>query len=167
MDEKKVAIHPTSKLAEDDRLRQRENLARQMRTNQVMREQARDNINAIKTIDEIEQINLALQGEKDQAGEPIPLDPDIRRQLEARATIKFKLLDKVLPNLKASESLNLTMGDHNITVTQKVSNVELAARLQEWRKNHGAGHIMREEAKGESCVEATFSEVEESDFDFL
>lgn len=171
VDRRKVVPHPTSTLAKDDRARDRENLARQMRTSQMMREQAREHINPIEILSELKELDLKMQGEQDAAGNDIPMDPDIKKQIDSRIAMRFKLLDKVLPNLKASESVNLTMGEHNINVNQKISNVELAQRLQIWRENHGQGHLMRAESKktGESCVEATFEEVNDDDqeFDFL
>ena len=168
---RKVVPHPTSQLAKDDRVMDRENLARQMRTSQMMREMAREQINPTQQITEIMDIDRQLQGEitigKDgEAGIPIPLEREVIQALRARADIKFRLLDKVLPNLKATESLNLSMHEHGGTIgIKKVSDVELAARLQNWRKNHGAGHLRRAiEAGEESCVEATFEEKPEYDF---
>lgn len=160
-----VTPHPTSVLSKDDRAMDRENLARQMRTSQMMREMAREQINPTQQITEIMEIDMQLQGEMTlnddgTAGVPIPLEREVIAALRARADIKFRLLDKVLPNLKATESLNLSMHDHQGTIgIKKVSDVELAARLQNWRKNHGSGHLRRAIEEGtESCVEATFTE---------
>ncbi|MGI9570292.1 MAG: hypothetical protein ACR2PH_11270, partial [Desulfobulbia bacterium] len=156
----KVIPHPTSVAAKEQRLHERENLARQMRTSQIVREQAREQINPTQVITELFEIDLKLQGETDlNTGQPIPMAREIISALKARADIKFRLLDKVVPNLKATESLNLSMGEHNININQKISDVELAQRLQIWKKNHGQGHMMRANAKAEqeeSCVEATF-----------
>lgn len=166
----KVSPHPTSIASKDDRLRDKENIARQMRTSQMMREAAREQINPTQVISELQNIDLELQGEKDSAGNKIPLEREIISALKARADIKFKLLDKVLPNLKATESTNLTLHDHAHAHihNHKVSDVELAQRLQMWRKNKGFGHMMRTESNDEeSCVEATFEEVSDTEYDFL
>ncbi|GAG39284.1 unnamed protein product, partial [marine sediment metagenome] len=48
-----IIPHPTSTLARSDRDKARENLARQLRTNQMMRESARERINASEIIDDI------------------------------------------------------------------------------------------------------------------
>lgn len=147
----KVSPHPTSHIASEDRLRDRENLARQMRTSQMMREQAREQINPTQIISELGEIDAALQGDSDQAGNPIPMEREIISALKARADIKFRLLDKVLPSVKATESISHNIHDHSITA--RVSDVEIATRLQLWRQRH--------EASKESDVEATYEVIED------
>ncbi len=160
----KVLPHPTSIAAKDDRLHDRENLARQMRTSQMMREAAREQIDATTVISQIQEIDLQLQGEKDNAGNQIPMEREIISALRARADIKFRLLDKVLPSLKATEAVSHNIHDHaHAHMHAKVSDVELAQRLQLWRKKQGAGHVLR----AEGCVEATFEEASEPEYEFL
>ncbi len=137
---KDLGIHPSSIAATNDRLRDRENLARQLRTTQMMREQAREQIQPTEIITELISIDLKLQGDTDLAGNPIPLEREIISQLKARADIKFRLLSKVLPDLKATESVSYSAHDHQHIHAhgdiQSVSNMELAQRLQLWRRSH-------------------------------
>ena len=71
------------------------------------------------------------------AGNPIPPDTATTAALKARADIKFKLLGKVLPDLKATESINHSTHDHqHAHAHTTVSNMELAQRLQLWRRSH-------------------------------
>jgi hypothetical protein len=79
------------------------------------------------------EIDIQLMGEKDVAGNPVPLEREIISSLKARADIKFKLLGKVLPDLKATESVSVSHSTHEHT---SVTNMELAQRLQLWRRNH-------------------------------
>ena len=137
MNSNTIIPHPASHNATHDRNRDRENLARQLRSTQMMREQAREQINPTAVIDEIIQIDIKLMGEEDAAGNPIPLDPAITKQLQARATIKFKLLSKVLPDLKATESISYSAHDHQHQHQHKqVDDLELIARLRLFKKNH-------------------------------
>lgn len=132
-----IISHPTSQNAQKDRMHDRENLARQLRTTQMMREMAREQINPTELIDEIRSIGNQLQGEKDAAGNPIPLEREILAALRARADIKFRLLSKVLPDLKSTESISHSVHDHNHVVANvNVSNMELAQRLQLFRREH-------------------------------
>lgn len=133
----KVLEHPTSRAAKQDRQQERANLARQLRSSQMMREQAREQINATQIISEIIEIDALLQPPKDMAGNPIPPDTATTAALKARADIKFKLLGKVLPDLKATESINHSTHDHqHAHAHTTVSNMELAQRLQLWRRSH-------------------------------
>jgi hypothetical protein len=132
-----LKLHPTSVTAVQDKAHDRENLARQIRTGQMMREQAREQINATQVLTEIMEIDLKLQGEKDVAGNMVPLEREIISALKARADIKFKLLGKVLPDLKATESISISHATHEHTHEHtSVTNMELAQRLQLWRRNH-------------------------------
>ena len=147
-----VIDHPTSYNARSDRDKARENLARQLRTNQMMRESARERINASAIIDEIGNLDIQLKGSHTEGtkevvdkatGEitvvkvetPIPLDKDIINALKARVDIKFRLLNKVLPDLKSTESISHNVHDHSHTIHNPVSNVELATRIQFWQKD--------------------------------
>ena len=133
----KVIEHPTSHNAKRDRLVDRENMARALRTSQMMREQAREQINATTVISELKTIDLELMGNKDPAGNTIPLEPQVISALKARAEIRFKLLNKVLPDLKATEATTHAVHDHNHShIHAQISNVELAQRLQLWRESH-------------------------------
>ena len=132
-----IIAHPTSVAASKDRLNDRENLARQLRTTQMMREQAREQINPTEIISELINLDAQLEGEQDLAGNHIPLDKAVIAQLRARADIKFRLLSKVLPDLKATESISYSAHDHQHNHEHKhVSNMELAQRLQLWRRDH-------------------------------
>lgn len=132
-----IIAHPTSRNAQNDRMNDRENLARQLRTTQMMREMAREQINPTDLISQIHVIDAELQGEKDAAGNPIPLEREILAALRARADIKFRLLSKVLPDLKQSESISHSTHDHqHLVATTNVSNMELAQRLQLFRRDH-------------------------------
>ena len=132
-----LLTHPTSTLAKQDRLQERENLARQLRTNQMMREQAREMIKPSDIITEIQAIDLLMQGNKDIAGNSIPMEQTIITALRARADIKFRLLNKVMPDLKATESISHSTHDHqHAHAHTTVSNMELATRLQLWRRTH-------------------------------
>ncbi len=137
---KDISIHPTSVAASNDRLRDRENLARQLRTTQMMREQAREQIHPTELISELIEIDLEMQGDNDLADNQIPLEPVILAALRARADIKFRLLSKVLPDLKATESVSYSSHDHQHLHAhgsiESVSNMELAQRLQLWRSTH-------------------------------
>ena len=137
---KDVSLHPSSIAATNDRMRDRENLARQLRTTQMMREQAREQIQPTEIITDLISIDLMLQGETDLAGNPIPLERETIAQLKARADIKFRLLSKVLPDLKATESVSYSSHDHQHLHAhgdiKSVSNMELAQRLQLWRSTH-------------------------------
>ena len=137
---KDVSLHPSSLAATNDRMRDRENLARQLRTTQMMREQAREKIQPNEIITELIEIDISLQGETDLAGNPIPLERETIAQLKARADIKFRLLSKVLPDLKATESVSYSSHDHQHAhlhgTVDQVSNMELAQRLQLWRSTH-------------------------------
>jgi len=153
----KLLTHPTSVLAKEDKATDRENLARQMRTTQMMREAAREQISPTQLINDLFEIDTKLAGEKDPAGNPIPLEREVIAALRARADIKFRLMGKVLPDIKATESISHNMHDHAHQHTHNVSNVELAQRLQLWRKQQGLD---------ESCLEATFKEVND-EYDFI
>ena len=132
-----IIPHPTSHNATKDRLHERENLARQLRSTQMMREQAREQINPTEIITSLIEIDTKLMGEEDAAGNPIPLEKEIIAQLNARANIKFKLLSKVLPDLKATESVSYSAHDHNHNHQHKqVDDLELIARLRLFKKNH-------------------------------
>ena len=132
-----IVPHPTSYNAVHDRNRDRENLARQLRSTQMMREQAREQINPTSVISEIIKIDIELMGEEDAAGNLIPLDPQITKQLIARSVIKFKLLSKVMPDLKATESISYSQNDHNhLHQNQPIDDLELIARLRLHKKNH-------------------------------
>ncbi len=132
-----IVDHPTSHNATKDRMQDRENLARQLRTTQMMREMAREQINPTEIITELINIGIKLEGDHDKAGNPIPLEKEITTQLRARADIKFRLLSKVLPDLKATESISYSAHDHMHQHEHKhVSNMELAQRLQLWRRDH-------------------------------
>ena len=103
----------------------------------MMREQAREQINATQVLTDIMEIDIQLMGEKDVAGNMVPLEREIISQLKARADIKFKLLGKVLPDLKATESVSVSHSTHEHTHEHtSVTNMELAQRLQLWRRNH-------------------------------
>ena len=146
-----VIPHPTSVAAKVDRDKARENLARQLRTNQMMRESARERINASQIIDQIGEIDARLQGTATigtkevvdpVTGEasiveyeiPVPMDRDIIAALKVRADIKFKLLGKVLPDLKATESISHNVHDHSHShLHAPVSSVEMATRIQLWQ----------------------------------
>ena len=122
-----------------------------------MREQAREQIKPTEIITDLIQIDNDLKGEKDPAGNMIPLERECIASLRARADIKFRLLGKVLPDLKATESISHNIHDHaHAHQHVVVSSIELAQRLQLWRKTH-----MKEQ---ESCAEATFEEVKEFEF---
>ena len=155
----KVVPHPTSYLASEDRLRDRENLARQMRTTQMMREQAREQISATQLIADLEDIDTQLQGETDEGGRAIPMEREIISALKARADIKFRLLDKVLPSLKSTESTNLNVHDHNHVHT-KVNSVELATRFRMWQQQQEAKTI-------EGKVAETQPSTPDEEYDFL
>jgi len=137
-DKNNVRIHPASLVATKDRDVDRENLARQIRTNQMMREQARELIQPTPIISDLINIDLLLQGEQDIAGNTIPLEKDVIASLRLRADIKFRLLSKVLPDLKATESVSHNTHDHAHLHADvgSVSNMELAQRLQLWRRDH-------------------------------
>ena len=137
----KQIIHPTSVIAREDRRQDKEALARQLRTTKMMAAQAREQINATQLLTEIESIDRDLQGERDVAGNPIPLEREVIAALRARADIKFKLLDKVLPSLKQVESSHEHTHQH-AHVHANIDNVELAQRLQMWRKQNG--QVLRE-----------------------
>ena len=144
-----IIEHPTSHNAKQDKAKARDNLARQLRTNQMMRESARERINASQIIDDIHEIELGMRGFATEAvkevkdpttGEistvryemPIPLDKDVLMAFRARADLKFRLLNKVLPDLKATESISHNVHDHNV-VHSPVSSVELATRIHLWQ----------------------------------
>lgn len=146
-----VIPHPTSGHQRIDREKARENLARQLRTNQMMRESARERINASQIIDDIGTIEAQLMGSYTEAtkeivdkatGEitlvqtqvAIPLEREVISALKARADIKFRLLGKVLPDLKATESISHNVHDHSHTIHSPVSSVEMATRIQLWQK---------------------------------
>ncbi len=135
-----LLLHPSSLNATNDRLRDRENLARQLRTTQMMREQAREQIQPTALITELIEIDLKMQGDNDLADNVIPLEREVLAALKARADIKFRLLSKVLPDLKATESVSYSSHDHQHLHAhgdiQSVSNMELAQRLQLWRRDH-------------------------------
>lgn len=179
-----IIDHPTSYNARSDRDKARENLARQLRTNQMMRESARERINAGSIIDEIGAIDAQLMGSHTEAvketvdpetGEittvsyeiPIPLDTAIISALKARADIKFRLLGKVLPDLKATESISHNIHDHQHTLHATVSNVEMATRLQLWQKEMRQKNPLKVinelPAPGESVVQDT----SEGEYDWL
>jgi len=186
-----VIDHPSSVNARTDRDKARENLARQLRTNQMMRESARERINASQIIDQIGEIEAQLMGSYTEGtkehidtatGEitkvtvqtPIPMEREIIQALKIRADIKFRLLGKVLPDLKATESISHNVHDHqHAHLHAPVSSVEMATRIQLWQKQI---KTQKQEVKvineipattlmlaslehkpaGESCVEATF-----------
>ena len=146
-----IVDHPTSHNAHVDREKARENLARQLRTNQMMRESARERINAGQIIDDIGEIDARLMGSytegtkeviDKETGEitlvtvevAIPMEREVISALKARADIKFRLLGKVLPDLKATESISHSVHDHSHTIHQPVSSVEMATRIQLWQK---------------------------------
>jgi len=147
-----VIDHPTSANARTDRDKARENLARQLRTNQMMRESARERINAGQIIDQIGEIDAQLMGSATLATKevidpttnektivtyevPIPMEREVISALKARADIKFKLLGKVLPDLKATESVSHSTHDHqHAHLHAPVSSVEMATRIQLWQQ---------------------------------
>jgi hypothetical protein len=146
-----ILPHPTSVVAKQDREHERENLARVLRTSQMMREHAREQINPTQTIDDISNIEILLRGSEDKAGNPIPMEREVIAALRARADIKFRLLSKVLPDLKATESVSYSAHDHmHQHEHANVSNMELAQRLQLWRREH----------KDELTIDATFTETD-------
>lgn len=172
-----VIPHPTSHIARTDREQQRENLARQLRSNQMMRESARERIDAGNIIDQIGVIDAALMGEAtvatkvvtDDEGNkhlveydvPIPLDREIISALKARADIKFKLLGKVLPDLKATESISHSTHDHqHAHLHAPISSVEMATRIQLWQKQiaHRQPLKMITEDGEESDLEVTIED---------
>lgn len=155
-------------------MQDRENLARQLRNNQMMREQAREQIQPTQLITDILTIDVALEGNRDSAGNRIPLEKEIIAALRTRADIKFRLLSKVLPDLKATESISHNIHDHqHAHAHTTVTNMELATRLQLWRRDHGmeslpdvvatipgekrAAEPVEDVEVVESCPEATFS----------
>ncbi len=185
-----IIDHPTSYNARSDRDRARENLARQLRTNQMMRESARERINASQIIDDIHVIDTQLMGSHTEGTKEvidpetgltslvnvevqIPLEREIISALKARADIKFRLLGKVLPDLKSTESISHSIHDHAHTIHTPISDVEMATRLQLWQKDI-RGRTIKEinpvlinpvliehkptPTPQESCVEATFEE---------
>ena len=184
-----IIPHPTSITARSDRDKARENLARQLRTNQMMRESARERINASEIIDEIGSIDAQLMGSHTEASKehinpdtgeitivtvqiPIPLEREVISALKARADIKFRLLGKVLPDLKATESISHNVHDHSHShLHAPVSSVEMATRIQLWQKQMRKKNPMKliNEVPVESCVEATFTEVvdQETEYDWL
>lgn len=170
-----VIAHPTSHNAKKDRLNDRENMARALRTSQMMREQAREQINATEIITQLHAIDNELAGNKDPAGNKIPLEPQVISALKAQADIRFKLLGKVLPDLKATEAVTHAVHDHNHNhLHAQISNVELAQRLQLWRRDQAAdlqqtadensagadwntrSRTIETTIDAESCVEATY-----------
>ncbi len=146
-----IIIHPTINKARSDREQARENLARQLRANQMMRESARERINASQLVDEIHELDLNLRGGYTEATKmvvdpvtkvstivtyeiPVPLEREIISALKARVDIKFRLLNKVLPDLKSTESISHNVHDHQHIISP-VSNIELATRLQLWQRD--------------------------------
>ena len=128
----------------------------------MMREMAREQINPTEIITDLINIDIALQGDTDAANNPIPLEKEITTQLRARADIKFRLLSKVLPDLKATESISYSAHDHVHAHEHKhVSNIELAQRLQLWRRDHLPATIPEITAPGGG------SQDEEVVYDFL
>ncbi len=173
-----VIPHPTSHNARSDREKARENLARQLRTNQMMRESARERINASQLVDQIGEIDAQLMGSTTAASKevtgvdgkptivhyeiPVPLEREVISALKARADIKFRLLGKVLPDLKATESISHNMHDHNHNhLHAPVSSVEMATRIQLWQKQIKAQRPAIEH-KGESVSDDT-----SEDYDWL
>lgn len=182
-----IIPHPTSILARSDRDKARENLARQLRSNQMMRESARERINAGQIIDEIHELDLKLMGSSTVSSKmeidpisgintiveyevPIPLEREIISALKARVDIKFRLLSKVLPDLKSTESISHNMHDHHHShIHQPVSNVELATRLILWQKEIKADKrrepvLIEHEPQEESVFGDTF---EDGEYDWL
>lgn len=136
-----IIEHPTSVAAKEGEATDRHNLARQLRTTQMMREQAREQINPTEIITQLIEIDVELQGETHiQSGMKIPMERETIAQLRARADIKFRLLSKVLPDLKSTESVSYSAHDHQHLHAHgdlaAVSNMELAQRLQLWRRDH-------------------------------
>ena len=132
-----VRVHPSSHAAERDRAVAKENRARALRFAAQAREQARDNIDAIRILSEITEIDCMLRPGKDVAGNLLPPDKEMVAALKARADIQFRLLDKVLPNLKSTESVSHNTHEHQHLHASlgQISDVELAQRLQMWRKD--------------------------------
>ena len=156
-----MLTHPTSTAAKHDRMEQRENLARQLRSNQMMREQAREMIQPSALITEIQDIGIELVPSKDIAGNLIPMEQSLVTALRARADIKFRLLSKVLPDLKSTESISHSTHDHqHAHAHTSVSNMELATRFGLWRREHGDEPIQviepSEDIEPEGCTDATF-----------
>jgi hypothetical protein len=126
-----IMPRPHSPDAEMVNQTQKLNLTRQLKANQIIREHARELINPTGTIEDLLAIELAMR--ETQSGPP---DPATLAALKARADIKFKLLDKALPNLKATEVVAHHEHNHSGEVGMKVTDIELAQRLQLWRKDN-------------------------------
>jgi len=117
---------------EHDKVNAERTLARSLKLSQRQRESARTAINPTVIVQELIDIKILLDPVEQDDGTFATPGKEYLASLKLKADINFKLLDKVLPSIKQVEIEATHQHQHTHDIS-KVSTVELANRLQQWR----------------------------------
>jgi len=123
-----------TKTTEQDRANAERTIARSLKFSQQQREHARTMIDPAGILTQIFEMDTMITPTLQINGEFTPPTRDMLAAVGKRLDLRFKLLNKALPDLKSTEITGII--DHNHTMdVGKMSDIELAQRFVMWATN--------------------------------
>jgi len=149
---------------EHDKANAERTLARSLKFSQQQREAARALIQPADLIQDILDIDGELQPIPEDDGSFTYPEKESLASAKMRIDIKFRLLNKALPDLKSTEITGIIEHNHGLDVS-KMPDVELAQRLLLWQ---AAQHSIAHSPNIIDITPTVVSETQpESTYDFL